>query len=186
MGRVSTGNLTADRTKFENALYGHLTQGFDREHMQAQEQQGQDLQNRGIPVGSDAYNNTMAAFNQNWNNRYDQARNQATIGGGNEQQQQVGMNEQVIANQFKQGQDVRNQGVNEATTFSNIGTGAQLPNFTPFQGAANAGVSPTDIAYKQMVTKNQGITANAQAAALGRRNTGRGRTPPPPANPFVA
>lgn len=65
----------------EQAVYGRLTSGFGDEKERGRQQAEQNLANRGIPVGSEAYSRTMKDFESGWNDRYDAARANATIQG---------------------------------------------------------------------------------------------------------
>lgn len=67
----------APPSAYQTSLYNQLTQGFAPQQSQDKEQLGQTLANRGIPVGSEAYKNEMNRFDQNWNQKYSTAQNQA-------------------------------------------------------------------------------------------------------------
>lgn len=80
----------APMSNYENAIYGQLTQGLDRQKQQEQEQLEQTLAQRGIPVGSQAYSNATADFNKRYDDVYSNARNQAVTTGTNSLYQGIG------------------------------------------------------------------------------------------------
>lgn len=68
--------------ELEKAIYSRLTQGFDQQDKREQEDFEQRLANRGIGVGSgEGYTNAMRDFQTAKNERYENARNNATIQG---------------------------------------------------------------------------------------------------------
>lgn len=65
--------------QLQDAIYGRLTQGLDQQKAREAEQLSQTLANRGIPIGSEAYSNAMRDFTTNWDTRFENARNDATV-----------------------------------------------------------------------------------------------------------
>lgn len=109
-------DYSADRDKVEGALMGRLNPQFDRDRASLE----QTLANKGIHVGSAAYNASMDDFNRG----VAEGRTSAVLAGGQEQSR---------LSQLEMAQ--RGQGINELTALS---TGGQIQ--TP-----QSGVSPTDV-----------------------------------------
>lgn len=79
--------------ELEKAIYARLTQGFDQQDRREQEDFEQRLANRGIGVGSgEGYTNAMRDFQTAKNERYENARNNATIQGTQTALQRQGNN----------------------------------------------------------------------------------------------
>lgn len=70
-------NPNAPASQYQTAIYNQLTQGFGDQQKQEDAQSMQTLANRGIPIGSEAYNNERNRFDLNWRQKYGQAQNQA-------------------------------------------------------------------------------------------------------------
>lgn len=81
-----------------DALYKANTQYLDPQFSQQQAQLENKLANQGITRGSEAYDNAMLNFNNQKQQAYESARNQAVAGGMNAAQGMFGMNLQ--GNQF--------------------------------------------------------------------------------------
>lgn len=80
-----------------NAIYGNLTTGFQSQKAREQEQLSQTLQNRGIPVGSDAWKNAQDDFALNWNQKEGNARNTAVTNAYGQAVAQQGANTQSLS-----------------------------------------------------------------------------------------
>ncbi len=109
-------DYSADRDKVEGALMGRLNPQFDRDRASLE----QNLANKGIHVGSAAYNASIDDFNRG----VAEGRTSAVLAGGQEQSR---------LSQLEMAQ--RGQGVNELTA---LATGGQVQ--TP-----QSGVAPTDV-----------------------------------------
>lgn len=67
----------------EQAVYSRLTRGYDQDYEQQLEAKKQELANRGIGVGNQAYSNEMNRFDRMWDEKRLQARESATLQGTN-------------------------------------------------------------------------------------------------------
>lgn len=102
-GAMQLGNPNDYRDRAEQALYSRQTARLDPAWEQRQDQQRTQLYNQGLREGDAAFDRQMQNFNQQRNDAYSSAMNDAITGGGAEAQRQFGMNLQG-----------RQQGVNEA------------------------------------------------------------------------
>lgn len=154
---LSTDDYGAQRQQVEDALMGRLNDDYQRDYARRE----QDLANRGIRVGSEAYNASMADYGRS----LAEARTSATLGAGQEQNrlQQLDLNARNFANtaqaqQFgqnsaqqqafnaAQGQQY-NQNANNAAFYNQ----AQNQNFN--QDLANAGLN--NAGQQQQFGQNQ-------------------------------
>lgn len=137
IGRISTADQLAKRDQVEKAVYDRLTRFNAGDKKRESEEMQQQLYNQGIQYNPDQnsrYQNQTGDLNRRFDQLNADAINAAVQFGGQEQERQVGMNEQVIANQFSQGMQTRNQGLNEISQLQGLGTGLQVPNFPGYQG----------------------------------------------------
>lgn len=153
VGKIpGTDDFSADRRRYEDAIMSRNNTDFDRQ----QESLNQTLANQGVTPGSDAYNRAYDQFNRA---KVD-ARNQATLAGGQEQSRMFGLGsqaeaqrfgEQMGANQF--GNQARQQGIQEQSylrqlplnELNALRTGSQVnaPQFTQYNNAGNVMPPPT-------------------------------------------
>jgi Chaperone of endosialidase len=105
---IANPELLAQNTT--NALYKANTQYLDPQFAQSQAKLENQLANQGITRGSEAYNNAMLNFNNQKQQAYESARNQAVGGGIQAAQGMFGMNlqggqfaNQALGQQFGQG-----------------------------------------------------------------------------------
>lgn len=173
--RTDTGNTVEDRKRMEDEVFGRLTRGQDEQKKKDQDQLAQDLQNRGIPVGSEQYNSQMKEFN----NRYDtmnlDARAQATQMGGEEWQRQFGVQEQRRSDQLAEQQAQRNQRLNETGAFQQMGNQG-LGNYNQLQQTRNQ-TRQLNEAIRQSKRSGKG-----KGGGGGRKRGGSGGYTP---SPFV-
>lgn len=101
-GLVGGDALAGERKAQSDAIYGEATRNLDPRYAQDETKVGNDLVNRGIPVGSPAFNTAMSNFRQSRDSAYADAQDRATQGGV------------TAANTlFNQGLSARQQGVGE-------------------------------------------------------------------------
>lgn len=133
-------DFSADRRRVEDAMLGRLNEqlGRDRGSME------QDLANKGITQGSEAYSNAMSDFSK----QEQDARTSALLAGGQEQSRlaELARQEAAFGNQARgQYSDeafaLRNQPINELNA---IRGGGQI-NSPTFGSTPQPGVAPTDI-----------------------------------------
>lgn len=79
-----------DRQRAEDALYKNQTQYYDQRFARDEASKKSELVNSGLNEGSEAYKNAMADFNQNKNQAYSTATNNAVSGGAQYQGQELG------------------------------------------------------------------------------------------------
>lgn len=105
----SYGNVDMFAENVQDAVYDqqmrNLQPTFDRQY----DKQKQDLANRGIPVGSEAWKSATEELNRNQQNAYQQAVNQSIAAGGAEASRLMGMEQQLRGTAF-----------NEATTLNQL------------------------------------------------------------------
>jgi hypothetical protein len=113
--------------EFEDNAYAGFVRQLDPQWAERERQLAQELNNRGIPQGSEAWTQAMSDFNQGRNDAYGQARQQAQQAGLAAQNQAFGQNaiESQLANALLRSQqdyDARMAGVGA----QNNSTNAQL------------------------------------------------------------
>ena len=84
LGGAAAGGFTgqaAPISNYEQAYYGQLTAGLDQQKAQAYNDKKQELANRGIPVGSQAFDSEMNRFDKSWSDQFQNAKNQAVTAG---------------------------------------------------------------------------------------------------------
>lgn len=91
LGSLTNPGQGVPQSNFESAVYNQLTRGFDTDKGQQAQQLTQTLANRGIPVGSSAYESEMKRFEDTWGQRYDSARNSAVTGANSAAQSAIPM-----------------------------------------------------------------------------------------------
>ena len=171
LGSLTNPGQGVPQSNFESAVYNQLTRGFDTDKGQQAQQLTQTLANRGIPVGSSAYESEMKRFEDTWGQRYDAARNSAVTGANTAAQSAIPM-------------------------LSSVGqSGFYAPNFqgfTPTQynqldvgGVFNTltGKQIADDANKTELEK-QKISLDASKAIGGGGGGGGGAAPPKVSSPF--
>lgn len=82
-------------SKYEDAVFNRLTANLGAQKSQEQADLEQSLHNRGIPLGSDAYNNQLNNFNQRYDQAYQQARDSAVTQGAQIANQTAGTLNQI-------------------------------------------------------------------------------------------
>lgn len=112
--------------QLQDAIYGHLTQGFDAQKKQDYEDFSQQMANRGIPIGSDAYKNAKTQLDTSWQQKEGDAQDQAVSGAYGQATTQQNANTSSL--------NAATSGIN---SLSNVGaSGYQNPNFQNFSSVA--------------------------------------------------
>ena len=101
-----------------DAIYGSAKRNLDPRYEQEERQVANDLANRGIPVGSAAFDTAMSNFRQSRDSAYADAQDRATQGAVS-----------AANTLFGQGLAARQQGVSEATTQGQFRNAAQGQEF---------------------------------------------------------
>ncbi len=116
-------------------------------------------------------------------------RSQALQFGGTEQERLFNENEQTRTNQYNEQAGTRNQRINEVNQWSGAGTGAQIPQFLPYQGTQVNYGSPNEIGSALTAARqnNRQLSIAQQAANKAGGGGGGGRAPTPAvaSSPFV-
>ena len=153
-------NTNADKARndAESALYGRATGMLDPQMGDAENTLEIKLQSQGMRPGDEAYDRAMSEFQRNKAFAYDQARQSAIIGGGEEAQRQLGMamglrgqdfgqqlalaqlQNQVRGSEIAQELQRRGYGINEINALIS-GNQVSMPSMPGF-AAANAAQSP--------------------------------------------
>lgn len=160
------GGFDPQRQKIEDSVFNNLMRSTNQQKALEQKQLDELLAQRGIPVGSELYNNQMQQFNQRYDEMTANARDRATQFGGEEWSRR-----QNIANQL-----------------SGMGPGMRSPNLQGFQGTQ---VQYNDPLASQIGLQDQRLKkrqVQIQQAALNRvGGGGDGRSKPQePESPFYA
>lgn len=165
-GSLAAGN-DPGQSSYENAVFSQLTRGLSDNKARESEQLGQTLAERGIPVGSAAYDDQMKQLNMRYDDQFQNARSQAVTGASN-------------------------QALSAAGVLSGIGQGGFLnPSFQPFQSGQNTAPDVTAV-YGAVTGANQGQQAiDLQRQKLGRSGgggggRGGGGSPAPPKFNIIA
>lgn len=172
--RALGGDFAADRARIEDEVYGRLTRGMDEDRSRGMQEVEQRLRNRGIPMGSQQWDQEMQRFDRQFQERELDARAQATMMGGQEYERNFNIQEQGLGNQL-----------NEMGYMSQFGTGLQLPNFqgynpvqmqAPSALGAATGMGGLNLSRQQLEFQRE----QANRRPLG----GGGGRAPAPNNPF--
>lgn len=152
--KTSAGDPELLRQDVTNALYKANTQYLDPQFQQGQAALENKLANQGITQGSEAYNNAMLNFNNQKQQAYDSARNQAISGGIQGAQGMFGMglsnaqlNNQAATQNLTQEQALRQDPINmlnAVRTGSQMQT-AQMPQVGVSQPAGLQAVAGPDM-----------------------------------------
>lgn len=140
----SAGGTGDGRQGVEDALYGRATSRLDPEWETRARALETSLANKGISMGSEAWNRAMDQFSRGRNDAYAGARQDAVGAGGAEQSRLFGL-----------GMSLRNQPINELSALLSSGQ-VSVPQFA---SPGQAGVAPVD--YSSLVNAKYGAQANA-------------------------
>ncbi len=161
---LGSGNAIADRQRIEDAVFSSLTRDMDYNKNLEMNQFEQTMRNRGIPLGSDLYNQEKKRLEDKYQGISDNARQTAIAQGGAEFQRN-----------YEIERATRNQNLGEIGTFSQFGTGQQTPQFQGYQGVGYELPNATDV-YSAVNTVRQGQTAlnqNQQQLDMQRQQMAR-------------
>ena len=133
-GLPGSGGYEASRKATEDALYSRLNPQLE----QARASRETDLANRGIRIGSAAYDRAMAGVGQNEND----ARQQVVLAGGQEQSRLAGMDSAARAQLLQERYQSANDPVNRLTALLS-GSQVNTPNYQTY---TPQGMATTDVA----------------------------------------
>lgn len=151
------GSNDEQRARIEEQVFGRLTKNLERDKASEQQSLSQSLAERGIPVGSELYNNQMREFNQRFDDRTTDARQRATEIGGQEWQRDYNI-----------GQSTYQQGYQDLANLQSMGPGQTLPQFQGFNAPGYNPMSPVN-AYNTIkgVGQNQQQLDQANSYNMG-------------------
>ena len=171
-GMYSVGTPGEIQTQASDAAYKNATRYLDP--MIARNQAALDvkLANQGITQGSEAYENAISDFNQNRDQQYDAARNQAYIQGLQGAGQQFNQGTNLRQNQITEAQLLQNNPINMLNA---VRTGAQMQTAQlpqQMQTAQQQGVAGPDLLGAATATGNynQGVYNADQASKANTMN----------------
>lgn len=151
---------TADRSKYEEAMYARLQPQIERDRAALETR----LANQGIMPGSEAYREAIA-LNDRANN---DLRSQTVLNAGNYAEQEYGMGTDARSRAIQEELTRRNQPINEISTLMNGGQ-VTMPQFQAYQGGNVAGTDVAGITqqgYQNQLAAYQ-QKQNSQNAMLG-------------------
>lgn len=149
-----SGGYEASRKSVEDALYSRLNPQLQ----QARSARETDLANRGIRIGSAAYDRAMQGVGQNEND----ARQQVVLAGGQEQSRMAGLDSSARAQQLQERYQSANDPVNRLTALLS-GSQVNTPNYQTY---TPQGMATTDVAG----LINQGFSQQQQNYAQKNAN----------------
>ena len=152
------GDTTAERQQVQDALYKRSTGYLDPQYQESQRALETQLSNKGLVPGTPAFNNAMRVLNDAKDKSYAGARNDAIIGGGQEQER--------LQNMILQ---LRNQGKSETDTlgaFHNAAQGQGAGQWLTQHGQDTA-------ANAQITSAGIGASASREAAQLAHEDRAR-------------
>lgn len=152
-------SMAAAMQPYEDVAYQQATRQLDPQYEAAQKQFDQQMINQGLAPGSEAYNTAKAAFDQQKNDAYSQARAQAMQQGLAAQGQAFGqgLSQSQLANQLA-GQLI---GANTSTNNTMLGGN---------QALANALLSGNNSLFNQLIGGNTSIVGNQLGAQASMSN----------------
>jgi len=160
----SAGPQNGPSQALQSAIYGNLTQGYDQQEAQDYQNFDQSMANRGIPVGSNAYNNAKNQLDLSWQQKTQGAQNTALTDAYGQATTQQNANTSSL-----------NAGTSALGAMSNAGQAGYVnPNFQGFssvayqqpdvQGLYNTGVA-SSLTQQQIQEQLQAAQLAAQTAA---------------------
>lgn len=170
-----------------DAIYGHLTEGYGDQKTQEYEDKKQELANRGIPIGSNAYNNEMNRLDLSWRQKEGSARNQAVTSGYNQANTQQQNNISGLGTLSGSLGNLSNIGVAgwQAPAFQGFqATQVQQPDVNSIFGTLTGqkiaeGQNQTEIEKQKIASGTQASIAAANRAASGGGGGGGGKVKSP-------
>ena len=159
----------AYRQQAQDALYGRATAMLDPRFELEQRNESTRLANQGFAIGSEGYNQAMARFNQNKNNAYSSAMQDAIIGGGNAASQQFGLESSARQNALQEQLAARNQPINELAALLGTSGGVNVPQFSGIPQTQVAGTDVTGPTYSSYnaAQSNYNQAVNQNNSAMG-------------------
>lgn len=135
-------DFSADRQRIEGGLYDKFQRRMGDRFSDERENLKQELANRGIPMGSERYNEQMEQLSQRQNDAFLDAQTQAMQMGGQEQQNLFGMNLAGRQQGIQERTNQYYQPLQTAQMMQGMQQGVINPQFQPMY---QANIAPTDV-----------------------------------------
>lgn len=156
-------NYGADATRMSQAAFDRQRALLDPVFADQQNTLDVSLANRGIPLGSEIYNNSYDTFNRSRNQAYNDAAYQSVLAGYDLQSQLFGQDMAQRQNAFKELSYLQNLPISQIATLMGSNPGVPQPDFNPFMPS---NVSPTDVTGAYLGSAKLAQDAWAQQAAM--------------------
>ncbi len=158
-------NQAPTTQEIADTFYQQAKSRFQPDLDESRKQKGIELARRGIPVGSEIYQQEMDRLDRNQNNLYSDAARQAEIAAGQEQSRQFGQNLQTA--QYGQGEDqLLYQGAMDEAQYYNTDDLSRRQ----FQAADDARLAGSHLSNQQFLGTQQNQQYNQLMNALGYGN----------------
>lgn len=175
----SYGNLNQYRGDVESAFFNRQSSLLQPQFQQQREALEQDLADRGIPIGGEAYNDAMGNLERNHLDAQQRIANDAVLAGGAEAQRQLGMELGVNQQGFDQGfQTYGALQADQQRALGALGQGfaqSDQANLNAFGIASQANQRDFDNVLNQ-TGYEQGLRATGRQEALQDYQTNQGTT----------
>lgn len=165
-------NFDAERRRLEDSYMSRFNDVNGSRFQQEQQQIAQDLANKGIPVGSELYNQEMERLSRQQGDERRGALTQALAFGGDEMTRTFGMGQQARQNAINDRLLVRDRPYQELTNVLGSMQGPTLPNFqprseinVPYNDATDTALGYGQLAFNQRQLGQQ-ASENAKDRAL--------------------
>lgn len=164
-------DFSADRQRIEGGLYDKFQRRMGDRFSDERENLKQELANRGIPMGSERYNEQMEQLSQRQNDAFLDAQTQAMQMGGQEQQNLFGMNLAGRQQGIQERTNQYYQPLQTAQMMQGMQQGVINPQFQPMY---QANIAPTDVQGTAQGFYNTNTNAAMQQAQIdaSRANAG--------------
>lgn len=165
----SDSDFAAEGDKLEQATYQKLTNLMNPQFEEEQNRLTSDLANRGIMMGSEAYNKELDNYNRRKNQAYTQAGLEAVGAGRQEQGRLFGQGLSAREQGFRQNISRRQQLYNELASLmgtAQIGKPTELDVMGPFSQQYAGQVAGVNAANQNAAQRNAQTTSGAASLAM--------------------
>lgn len=124
--RPDANNLEGERSRIEDSLYGRYTKDLDHDFAKDKEALDQDFQSRGIPIGSELYNEQMKNLKTSYDDRRNDAKGRAVEAGGSEWSRSYGIGQDSVNQRIGDYNSNWSNPLDYAGKVSSIGQGGDI------------------------------------------------------------
>lgn len=156
-------NYGADAARLSQTAFDRQRALLDPVFADQQNTLDVSLANRGIPLGSEIYQNSYDTFNRSRNQAYNDAAAQSVLAGYDLQSQLFGQDMAQRQNAFQELSYLQNLPISQIATLMGSNPGVPQPNFNPYNPS---GVNPTDVTGAYLGSAQLAQDAWAQQAAM--------------------